>query len=182
MGEASAAGPAPERLVQDEWFGSVRITPPDEDSAVVRVEGPGVPTATLVRTGDVRDHPQAPVGTRDAARLTMTVGGDTAGLHLGAGRLTRSSFSVSADLPGRAYVLKPAGAFSSVLRRNGQQVAVFVNGGDELSAAWRPESASPSAEDAAVGYLLAAAFGTGAAHTGELVFEALLGAFGLPVR
>jgi hypothetical protein len=179
MDEASAAGSAARRTVQDMWFGSVTITPPREGMAQVRVEGPALPVAMIVRDEETRDHAQAPLGTRDEARLTMTVGGDTAGLHLGAGRLKRSSFCASVDLPGRAYVFEPTSTSSSVLRRNGQQVASFISSEDGLSAYWRPEGTSPLAEDAAVGYLLAAAFGTGAASTGELVFEAFLELIGI---
>ncbi|MFD8073178.1 hypothetical protein ACFV3E_11060 [Streptomyces sp. NPDC059718] len=63
-----------------------------------------------------------------------------------------------------------------MLWRDGQQVAAFVSGEDELSAAWRPEESSPSPQDAAVGYLPATAFGTAAAST--LIVEALMGMFG----
>lgn len=179
MGEAPAVGPAPRRTVQDELFGSLTVTLPGEDVALARVEGPGLPTATIVREGEARDHAQAPLGTRDAGRLTMTVGGDAAGLHLGPGRLTRSSFGVRAELPGRAYRFEPVSSHSSVLGCDGQQVAAFVSGEDELSAAWRPEESSPSPQDAAVGYLPATAFGTGAASTGTPIVEALMGMFGV---
>ncbi|MFD8073177.1 hypothetical protein ACFV3E_11055 [Streptomyces sp. NPDC059718] len=85
LGEAPAAGPAPRRAVRDEVFGSLTITLPGDDVALARVEGPGLPTATIVRGGEARDRAQPPVGTREAGRLTMTVGGDAAGLHLGRG-------------------------------------------------------------------------------------------------
>ncbi|MDJ0460564.1 hypothetical protein [Streptomyces sp. H27-C3] len=163
---------------EDEEFGPVTITTPAAVPDEALVEGPGLPLAVLTRAGEARDHRQAPIGTRDADRLTLTIGDDPATLALGAGRLKRSSFRAVVDLAGLAYTFEPTGRHRSVLRRDGRQVALFIwTGNSESAAIWRPaDGVSPRPEDAAVGYLLATAFGTGAASTRSLLLDAVMDA------
>lgn len=161
---------------EDAEFGPVTIATPAAVPGQARVSGPGLPPALITRAGETRDHRQAPIGTRDADRLTMTVGGTPATLTLGAGRLTRSSFKAAVAVSGLAYTCEPTGRHRSVLRRDGQQVALFIwTGNARSSALWRPaDEVGPRPEDAAVGYLLATAFGTGAASTRSLLVDAAL--------
>ncbi|WP_455353291.1 hypothetical protein [Streptomyces sp. SYSU K217416] len=176
MNETPESGLPEVLTVEDERFGPVTITLPVRGAGMARVDGPRLPQAMMLRTGMEQDHPQAPIGTRDAARLTMTVGGDVAGLTLGPGRLTRSSYSAAVDLAGRSYTFEPTDANTSVLRCEGHPVASFTWIGDSEPEARRlsEEAASPTPEEVAAGYLLATAFGTGAASTGSLVVDAIL--------
>ncbi|MFI9202257.1 hypothetical protein [Streptomyces sp. NPDC053048] len=165
--------------LDDERFGPVTVTTPRATPGRVSVRGPRLPATTIVRSDGAPDHGQAPIGTRDAARLTMTVGERTARLKPGSGRLRKSSFRVTVETAGLAYSYEVRDKSSSVLRRDGRRVAVFIWTRDSESAAhWSPDPDTPlRVEDAAVGYALMAAFGTGAAGWPGLIGNALSDAF-----
>ncbi|MGX1977148.1 hypothetical protein [Streptomyces kronopolitis] len=161
--------------VDDDHFGPVTLSLPGVGGNEVHVGAAALPSAILRRTGVERDHRQAPIGTRDPARLAMYLEGRAVSLTSGRGRVRKASFRVGVHAGGRRYAFMPTSKAVSTLHRDGKMVARFVWTADRKSAAiWSPDpSYVPQAEDAAVGYLLAASFGTGAAGAFSLLLDAV---------
>lgn len=159
--EHTAPEPLVETTVEDEHFGAITVRL-DTQQGEVTVEGDSVPRVVLRRTAgtDAADH--IPVGTRDGALLTLTVDGEEAAVAPAKGRLTRHSYRVDVHHAGHAWRLVPDSIPGSRLLRDERHVGDFSSGGDgQVLAEWR-EDAEPDATDAALGYALTAAFGTGA--------------------
>ncbi|PSJ25847.1 hypothetical protein B7P34_26010 [Streptosporangium nondiastaticum] len=158
--------------VEDPAFGPVRIRV-DGDEGVAEVTGPGLPPAVVRRALKTALKPSVPIGTRDAAALTLTVGGSPAGLSLGKGRFTRRSYAVEAAHEGHAYRLVPRGETFSRLSLDGAVLGDFTSPGHGRPgrAAWKPR-AKVLPRDAAIGYVLTAAFGTGAKPLSDGLAEA----------
>ncbi|MFH8239866.1 hypothetical protein [Streptomyces sp. NPDC018321] len=149
-----------ENVAEDERFGAVTVRL-DTGRGEVVVEGGAVPRVELGREGP-EDDGHVPVGTRDGDRLALTVDGEEAVVDPSKGRLTRRSFAVDVRYAGGAWRLVPDSVAGSRLLRGREHVGDFVSQGDgRVLAEWR-EGAEPKALDAALGYALAAAFGTGA--------------------
>ncbi|MFD9796143.1 hypothetical protein ACFWXK_34890 [Streptomyces sp. NPDC059070] len=133
----------------------------DPDTGTVTVHGEGLPAVVLRRTGGRADD-HTPVGTRDAARLALTVDGGAAGLTLPKGRLSRRSYRVDVRCDGGAYRLIPDSLATSRLLRDGRRLGSLTCDGDgRVTADWR-EGAKVLPLDVSLGYALAAGFGTGA--------------------
>ncbi|MDX3532907.1 hypothetical protein PV721_00655 [Streptomyces sp. MB09-01] len=138
------------------------------------VEGEAVPRAVVRRAAGTRLESHVPIGTRDMGRVTMTVDGAGVQLLPAKGFLTRRSYRVDA---GR-YRLVPCSLGESRLLLDGKRIGVFSSVGDgRVWARWQQESRR-TPEDAAVGYALAAAFGTGAEPMWKLTLDAALSLFG----
>jgi len=89
------------------------------------------------------------------------VDGEEATIAPGKGKLRRRSYRVDVRLAGTSYRLVPDSIPSSRLLRDGKHIGDFSSDGDrKVIAEWR-EGAAVEPLDAAVGYTLAAAFGTG---------------------
>ncbi|SFJ83061.1 hypothetical protein [Streptomyces pini] len=145
-------------LVDDPRFGTVGVTLyPGAGS--VRVEGAGIPTVTIRRTGGTRGNGRVPVGTR-RRRLAMTVGGEPAVLSPGPGRGPLRWYGVRVVHRGVDYRLtprrRPRGRSS--LARDDRPLGHFRSDGRPAPAEWR-DGAGAEAVDAAVGYAAAVAFG-----------------------
>ncbi|MES5819466.1 hypothetical protein [Streptomyces sp. RG80] len=154
--------PLAETLVTDSLFGPLTVRL-ETGGGVVEVEGQTIPRVVLRRaTGTKATNEEVPVGTRKAGLLTLTVDGEGAALAPGRGRLIRRSYRVDVRHRGHLWRLVPHSMTASRLLRNGQRLGSFASRGDgRVTADWRP-TAKPDATDAALGYALAAAFGTGA--------------------
>ncbi|MEV7884904.1 hypothetical protein ACWD3I_08400 [Streptomyces sp. NPDC002817] len=166
-----------ESSVTDTLFGPLTVRLNTWRGEVV-VEGEAIPRVVLSRATGTKADGDIPIGTRDAGLLILTVGGEAAALSPGRGRLIRRSYRVDVRHAGRHWRLVPHSMPDSRLLRDGRRLGDFHSKGDgEVKAAeWRSD-AKPDAMDAAVGYALAAAFGTGAesmwSAAADLVFDAI---------
>ncbi|MEU4622349.1 hypothetical protein AB0G04_20580 [Actinoplanes sp. NPDC023801] len=121
-----------------------------------------VGTAVIERHGSPAKAGHVPIGTRDAKSLTMLVDGDEAVLRPGPGRYTRGSYKVRVRHGSVSYIYRPKSPDTHRLLRDGVRLGDFeVRKDGTIDVTWH-EGAEPTATDAAVGYALAAAFGTGA--------------------
>jgi hypothetical protein len=165
-----------ESSVTDTLFGPLTVRLNSWRREVV-VEGEAVPRVVLSRASGTKDDGETPIGTRNAGLLVLSVDGEAAALAPGRGRLIRRSYRVDVRHAGRHWRLLPHSMPDSRLLRDGRRLGDFHSKGrGEVKAAkWRSD-AKPDAMDAAVGYALAAAFGTGAesmwATAADLVFDA----------
>ncbi|WP_369171059.1 hypothetical protein AB5J49_25815 [Streptomyces sp. R28] len=170
--------------VEDSLFGPLTVRLDTERGEVV-VEGEAVPRIVLSRAAGTETDDHIPVGTRDGGRLTLTVAGEEASVHPAKGRLTRRSFRVDVRHAGHVWRLVPDSLPGSRFLRDGRRLADFYSEGDgEVTAEWRPETGpeaelgtgsdtGPDPTDVALGYALAAAFGTGAQPMWMLVSDAI---------
>ncbi len=159
--EESGPGPVIEHTVEDDRFGAVTVRL-DSELGEVTVSGERVPRVELWRAEGTEGEDHIPVGTRDGARLTLTVDGEDAVIDPAKGRLTRRSYRVDVRYAERSWRLVPDSIPGSRLVRAGAYLGDFSSDGDgKVLVEWR-EDAEPEALDAALGYALAAAFGTGA--------------------
>ncbi|WP_418958237.1 hypothetical protein [Streptomyces tritici] len=143
----------------------------DTAAGLVRVGGEGLPEVVVTRTGEGETDDAIPVGTRDPARLRLTVDGREAELRPAKGRLSRRSFRVDAVVDGVAYRLVPCSYAESRLSRDGRVLGRLDCTGDgRVGAEWDTE---PGPADLAIGTALAAAFGTGAAPWWEILAQML---------
>ncbi|NUP17217.1 MAG: hypothetical protein HOZ81_14135 [Streptomyces sp.] len=148
---------------------SVRL---DMNVGEVTVEGESVPRIELLRAEGTEAEEHIPIGTRDGGRLTLTVDGEEAVIDPAKGRLTRRSYRVDVRHADHTWRLVPDSIPGSRLLRDEQHIGDFSSDGDgRVLAEWR-EDAEPEALDVALGYALAAAFGTGAQPMWMLTVEA----------
>ncbi|MFF2775142.1 hypothetical protein ACFVU3_09555 [Streptomyces sp. NPDC058052] len=145
----------------------------DGRAGTLRVSGAGLPVVELVRTAGTPADEHTPIGTRKAARLTLTVDGAPAVIRPSRGRLLRRSYRVDVRAGGFRYRLVPCSYAESRLTRDGRRIGTLDSSGDgRVTDEW---DAGPTPLDLAVGTALAAAFGTGAAPwwetLGDIVSE-----------
>jgi hypothetical protein len=154
----------------------VVIVNTDIEKGWVEVAGDGFPAVHLRRSETAEVSPYVPIGTRDPAHLTLTVDGTAAALTLGRGRYTRGSFRVDAHLDGVHYRFHPSDDDGSGLSRDGLRLGELMLEPEtvELMAVWSP-GADVRPRDAAIGYALATAFGTGAESTLTMLVNTLTG-------
>jgi hypothetical protein len=165
-------------VVEDSLHGAV-IVNTDIEKGWVEVAGDSFPAVHLRRSEAAEVSQYVPIGTRDAAQLTLTVDGTPAALSPGRGRFTRGSFRVDARLDEVHYRFEPADDDGSRLLRDGQRLGELMLEPEtvELLAVWSP-GADVRPRDAAIGYALATAFGTGAESTlGMLVNTLTFGTY-----
>ncbi|MDI9893505.1 hypothetical protein QM797_02100 [Rhodococcus sp. IEGM 1381] len=148
----------------------------------------GVPmTVTISRTGP-RTSDTAPIGTRTAAHLQASIDGRDIVLDPGRARLFKRSYRIGIQYGGRTLTLRAKNLEDSVLldgssdrgdNEFGVLTRVFAGGVDVL---WSLpftmvnktiEPPTPSREDALVGIVVAAAFGTGGLSLTTIVMGAL---------
>ena len=140
----------------------VSVEVAEDAVAVVVRDGETESRATIQRSAEVDPQAYIPIGTRDAAHLTMLLDGATVALEPGPGRYTRGSYKVAAVHNGQRYLLAPASEVSSRFSRDGVALGEFARDRSGEIRVWWDRGAVVGAADAAVGYALAAAFGTGA--------------------
>ncbi|MER5917449.1 hypothetical protein ABT124_45815 [Streptomyces sp. NPDC001982] len=169
-GEGQGSGAA-----LDDVFGHIDIRL-DTDQGSVTVEGEILPQVRLVRQEGAKPNPHTPIGTRDGARLTLRVDGCPARIAPARGWLPRRSYRVDVDAPGAHYRLVPCSTTASRLLKDKRRIAEFTSCGDgSVTAAWRTPHMGLVAQDAAIGYGLATAFGTGGKSATELLFDLVIG-------
>ncbi|MFJ9769315.1 hypothetical protein ACIRUY_36495 [Streptomyces erythrochromogenes] len=153
---------------EDALFGTVSVEL-DHEAGTLVVTGDRVPRVVMERTGGAEAESHVPIGTRDPARLVLRIAGEEVELMPSKGFLTRGSYRV--DVGEHRFV--PVSLDGSRLSRGGVDLGLFVSTGDgRVSAEW--EDGQPQGYDAAVGYALAAAFGTGAEPAWKLTLDAVL--------
>lgn len=164
--------------VEDPLHGVV-IVHTDIEMGWIEVAGDGFPAVHLRRSERAEVSDYVPIGTRDPAHLTLTVDGTPATLSPGRGRFTRGSFRVDAQVGELHYRFHPSDEDGSRLSRDGQPLGELMLEPEtvELMAVWAP-GADVRPQDAAVGYALATAFGTGAESTLMMLVHTLTGAHG----
>ncbi|MET9835999.1 hypothetical protein ABZ078_43515 [Streptomyces sp. NPDC006385] len=161
-----------ETPAEDSLFGPLTVHLDTEHGQVV-VEGGAIPRIVLSRAAGTEAEEHIPVGTRDGGALTLTVDGEQAGIHPAKGRLTRRSYRVDVRHARHVWRLVPDSLPDSRFLRDGRRLGAFTCEGDgRVSADWRADAA-PDAVDVALGYALAAAFGTGAQPMWMLVADAI---------
>jgi hypothetical protein len=161
--------------VEDPLHGVV-IVHTDIERGRVEVAGDGFPAVHLHRSATAEVSDYVPIGTRDAEHLALTVDGTPATLLPGRGRFTRGSFRVDVRVDGARYHFRPSDEHGSRLSRDGHPLGELMLEPEtvELMAVWAP-GADVRPQDAAVGYALATAFGTGAESTLTMLIHALTG-------
>ncbi|MBB5121399.1 hypothetical protein AF335_13670 [Streptomyces eurocidicus] len=159
-------------LAHDPVFGRITVSL-DSGGGLLDVSGPAIPHVTLRRAPGRRTHEHVPIGSRDAAALTLTVDGAEVPLALGRGRITRRSYAVTVRAADGRYRLVPSSDADSRLSRNGSRLGGLTarHSGIVEPARWR-RRAKVMPVDAALGYALAAAFGTGARSAPGMLLEA----------
>ncbi|MDC0767581.1 hypothetical protein [Streptomyces sp. HD] len=163
--------PVVENVVEENGFGTITVRL-DMNVGEVTVEGESVPRIELLRAEGAEAEDHIPIGTRDGDRLTLTVDGEEAVIDPAKGRLTRRSYRVDVRHADHAWRLVPDSIPGSRLLRDEEHIGDFSSDGDgRVLAEWR-EGAEPEALDVALGYALAAAFGTGAQPMWMLAVEA----------
>ncbi|GEC06251.1 hypothetical protein SSP24_39060 [Streptomyces spinoverrucosus] len=163
--------PVRETVAEDDRFGTITVHLDTELGEVV-VEGERVPRIELYREDGTEGDDHTPIGTRDGSLLTLTVDGEEAEIVPAKGRLTRRSFAVDVRHAGSTWRLVPDSIPGSRLLRGEEHIGDFTSDGDgHVLAEWR-EGVEYEALDAALGYALAAAFGTGAQPMWMLAIEA----------
>ena len=135
----------------------------DEGHVAVTAAVDGRVCTAVIERGPVRKVAKhVPIGTRDASALSMRVDGVPVTLRPGPGRLMRGSYKVRVRCGETAYLFRPKNPERSRLSRDGVRLGDFeVRAGGAVDVQWH-DGAEPTAADVAVGYALAAAFGTGA--------------------
>jgi hypothetical protein len=163
--------------VIDPRFGLV-IVHTDVDKGTIEIAGDDIPLVHLRRSADAPVSPYVPIGTRHPEHLTFSVDSSPATLTPGCGRFTRGSFRVDAVVNDVRYRLAPSDADGSALLRDGKRLGEFLLEPEtiELMAVWADDQ-PVQARDAAVGYALATAFGTGAEHTLTMLAQIVFGVF-----
>ncbi|MHC0432419.1 hypothetical protein ACX6XY_19885 [Streptomyces sp. O3] len=160
--------------LHDDRFGDIRVQLDVREGLLV-VEGERIPRVTLRRDPDAEVDEQVAIGTREGGRLSLSVDGVAAVLKPAKGRISRRSYRVDVEYGGARYRLMPDSVPSSRLTRDGTYLGDLLSDGDgRVIAEWREAHADSSdgagagagaddvrPVDAALGYALAAAFGTG---------------------
>lgn len=160
--------------IEDTRFGAITVRQDGQD--LIEVQGEAIPRVILERDPATEADPQIAIGTRDPAHLTLRINGATIGLRPGKGRLSRNSYRVDVTYEGADYCLVPDSVPSSRLTRDGVHLGDFSSDGDEtVIAEWR-EDLEIRPADAAIGYTLASAFGTGAQPMWMMVVDGVTSA------
>lgn len=169
--------------VIDVLFGCVRV---EVGSGHVEVSGDALPPVVLVRAPDAAVRVGIPIGTRDASALALTVDGEPVELRPARGGLTRRSYRVAVRRGADDLLFTPSSPTTARLvrgrrYRGDNELGTFERAdGSLLPARWsedvsalgvRVAGLGPLPWEAAVGYALAAAFGTGAQFFLGLLLE-----------
>lgn len=145
--------------IKDTHFGAITVRHDGQDR--VDVDGETIPRVVLERDPAAEVDPHTAIGTRDPAHLTLRIDGRDVAVRPAKGRLTRRSYRVDVEYGGADYRLVPDSVASSRLTRDGEHLGDFSSDGDERVIAEWKEGHEIQPADAAIGYALASAFGTG---------------------
>ncbi|MEU3054821.1 hypothetical protein [Streptomyces griseus] len=159
--------------VEDDHHGDILVELTGEQAEILIVSGEGIPRVVLTRAPGAEADDHIVIGTRDPRRLSLTVDGRDATIKPGKGKLRRRSYRVDVRCAGTSYRLVPDSIPSSRLTRDGKHIGDFSSNGDRrVIAEWR-DGAAVEPLDAAIGYALAAAFGTGGQPMWMMAVEAI---------
>jgi hypothetical protein len=162
--------------VDDSRYGSVLVDYSDEGRTIV-VTGETIPPVSLARIGEPTERrADVPIGTRDARHLHLVVDGIDYTLRPSGGRSSRRSYRVRVSGPDSSWLFTPATRRSHRLVRGRRytrdnEIGLFTVDQGSIGVRWshdtRGTDAMAHAGDAtplecALGYVLAAGFGTGA--------------------
>ncbi|MGW7456904.1 hypothetical protein [Streptomyces sp. NPDC054797] len=145
--------------IDDTHFGGITVR--QDGHARLEVSGEAIPHVVLERGPVAPVEPHTAIGTRDPAHLTLRIDGARADVRPAKGRLSRRSYRVDVEYGGVRYRLVPDSVPSSRLTRDGVHIGDFSCDGDETVVAEWKEGSRIQPADAAIGYALASAFGTG---------------------
>ncbi|WP_170169767.1 hypothetical protein [Nocardioides aurantiacus] len=145
--------------ITDHRYGSMMVTVEPQRSVVL--EGENVPLVRIERVEGSTLSETVPVGTRRSDDLTMTLDGQPVRLAPAGGRLSRRSYRIDITHAGSRYRLQPNSFSGSRLTRDGRPLGELFWLDDHRFAEWE-QRADLRPSDAALGYALAASFGTGA--------------------
>ncbi|MCJ0979052.1 hypothetical protein MTX35_15170 [Rhodococcus sp. ARC_M12] len=173
-------------VVETGIYGEAELTYRDEEISGSYREGVPV-TVTISRTGP-RTSDKVPIGTRTAANLRADIDGRDILLAPGRARLFKRSYRVGIQYGGRTLTLGAKNLEDSVLLdgssdRGDNEFGVLtrVHGGG-VEVLWSLpftmvnrtiEPPTPSREDALIGIVVAAAFGTGGLSLTTIVMGAV---------
>ncbi|MGC0362599.1 hypothetical protein ABH922_000583 [Rhodococcus sp. 27YEA15] len=160
-------------VVQDPTHSQVEITF-DADTGVVEVRS-GTSHAVLTRRLHAPFRDGIPIGTRTAADLHLTVGGNDVELSMGKGFLSRRSYSISVLGAGPALTFTPVDDATSEFTRDGVRIGALSK--DENSDPRRTDAewfGTPSGDELVIAYALAEAFDCGALHGAVALMESWL--------
>lgn len=147
-------------IERDALFGDVQVEV-DGAAGTVAVRGDAIPATVLCRLEGAEPHRHSPIGSRDAAGLELLVEDVPASIRPGPGTLLRSSYRVEVEYTGRRYLLIADSLDKSELMRDSRTMGrLWAVAGAGVSAEWST-AWDVHAVDAAIGYVLAAGFGTG---------------------
>ncbi|WP_320778758.1 hypothetical protein [Streptomyces sp. CRN 30] len=159
-------------VTEDDHHGDISVESSGEHGETLVVTGgDAIPRVVLTRAPGAEVDEHVVIGTRDPRHLRMTVGGDDTPITPAKGRLTRRSYRVDVTYAGTSYRLVPVSVSTSRLTRDGKRLGEFSSEGDlRVTAEWE-DGVEVEPVDAAVGYALAAAFGTGGQSLWTAVVE-----------
>lgn len=147
---------------EDDHYGEISVELVGERREKLVVSGERIPTIALVRATEAEVDDHIVIGTRDPRHLTITVDSEAATITPAKGKLRRQSYRVDVRHGGTSYRLVPDSIPSSRLTRGGKHIGDFSSDGDRrVIAEWREDAGPIEPLDAAIGYALSAAFGTG---------------------
>ncbi|MFK0184653.1 hypothetical protein ACIQV1_10625 [Streptomyces rubiginosohelvolus] len=159
---------------EDDHFGEISVELLGEHREKLVVSGERIPTVTIVRAPEAEVDDHIVIGTRDPRHLTITVDGEDATIKPGKGKLRRQTYRVDVHHGGTHYRLVPNSIPFSKLTRDGKHLGDFSSDGDRrVIAEWQEEAGTPEPLDAAIGYALSAAFGTGGQPMWMMLVDAI---------
>lgn len=147
-------------VIEDALFGGLSIVQNDDGCLMVR--GDRLPEVVLRRKNGATINTRVPIGTRDPSCLILSVDGSPALIAPSRGKYSRRSYWVTAEFDGARYLFTPASATVSRLLRDDRRLGdLSTSEDDQIFAEWVDINAIYPT-DVAIGYALAASFGTGA--------------------
>lgn len=160
------------RDIEDAFYGQFTVT---TDNGQVALHGPSIPTTTIARDAEANVSESIPIGTRDPAALRMTIAGASVSLAPRKVRtFSRRSQLVTVRHAGLDYRFVANSSATAQLRRGDLKVADLSLGDDgDVFAHWLITKQESKPEDAAIGYTLAIAFGTGSLSLLGFLVEAV---------
>jgi hypothetical protein len=162
--------------MSDDRYGSIVVERKvgKGERRIVAVSGKKIPSASITRNGGSEVRHDVPVGTRRSRYLQLALGGQNYDLSPSAGRFSRRSYRVEVAGHGAHWLFAPVTRDSSRLVRAGRyagssELGIFTADAVAITARWSEladaniadQAFNISPHDCALGYLLAASFGTG---------------------
>lgn len=159
-----------------------------DDATITGSIGDTDPHHVVVERIGERTHPKTPIGTRDPGRVRATIDDRALGIVPGRARLLKRSYRVGIEFGGRTMTLSAKNledsifldgdsdrgdnAFGELTRRADGTVEVMWSVPFRLGKK-RVEPPVPTFEEALVGIVVAAAFGTGGLSATGLIMGAV---------